>query len=118
MRRVVVRTVLGLLAIMALSPCLLEAGGEPGVRAGELRKQVRHVLDREGYIGRYSHGQELQRGISAYLWDHRSWLKRSDFHNSRQMEAMVCLLVKRGYAGFERYAGNQSSMENCRRLVK
>jgi len=91
-------------------------GVEPAI--GEVRAQVTRILDREGYIGSFRNGQELQRGISAYLWDHRYWLQKTDFHNSRQLDALLCLLIKQGQPGFESYAENRTFMGSCQQLVK
>lgn len=106
-----------LLVVLFLSPWTLFAASEPDGPI-PLRQQIKQILDREGYIGRYRNGQDLQRGISAYLWDYRHWLKNSNFHNSRTMEVLACLMIKRGYPGFETYAENQSFMKACQQLVK
>ena len=106
-----------LLGILLLFPRALFAASDPGSSI-PLRQQIKQILDREGYIGRYRNGQELQRGISAYLWDYRHWLKSSNFHNSKKLEVLACLMIKRGYPGFETYAESQSFMKTCQQLVK
>lgn len=117
LRQATLRTVMALLlAVALLFPGPLLAAGKT-VSQVKLRQQIKQILDREGYVGRYRNGQGLQRGISAYLWDHRHWLKKTNFHNSRQQEALLCLLISRGYPGFEQYAGKPSFMKNCRQLV-
>ena len=83
-----------------------------------LRQTLYTTLEREGYIGKFYAGVELQRAISAYLWDNRVWLTHTDFNNARQVDVLVCMLVKKGYGGFEEYAGNQSFMQWCDDMVK
>lgn len=82
-----------------------------------LRQSIAQVLGRVGYLGRYANGQELQRGISAYLWDNRNWLKTTDFHSLRQLDAVVCLLHKKGYPGFENHLETPAVRNFCRQLV-
>ena len=108
----------GLIGVLLLAGVLTPniASAEP--LDGQVRGQVRQVLDREGYIGKYLNGQELKRGVSAYLWDHRQSLRKSDFHSSVQVDVLICLLIERGYPGFEQCAENQVFMKRCRSLIK
>lgn len=85
--------------------------------AVELQSAVRKFLEREGYMGSFNHGQDLQRGISAYLWDNRNWLTTVDFHNSRKLDAVICLLDKKGYPGFAPHLSNDVSKNWCNKLV-
>jgi hypothetical protein len=79
---------------------------------------LRQALDKEGYIGQFRNGQDLQRGVSAYLWDNRSWFQTIDFHNSRKFDAVVCLLQKKGYAGFDVYLKSELVKNWCNSLVQ
>lgn len=88
------------------------------VSAGELTARVRQALDREGYLGSFRNGQDLQRGLSAYLWDNRNWLQKVDFHNLRSFDVAVCLLQKKGYAGFDDYLKNELVINWCNSLVR
>ena len=46
-------------------------GADETADADAVRIRLSQILDREGYVGQYRHGQALQRAVSAYLWDHR-----------------------------------------------
>jgi len=93
--------------------------GHPLSIEPELQGKLMGTLEREGYIGSfYAAGIELQRGISAYLWDNRSRLKTVDFHNARDVDALVCLLMKKGYKGYDDYADNEEFMTWCNTLVE
>ena len=87
-------------------------GGASVTREQGVREPVSQILHREGYLGQYPNGQGLQRGLSAYLWDNRSWLKMVDFHNSRKLDAVVCLLDKKGYPGFAGYLEGEVGKKN------
>jgi hypothetical protein len=110
--------------LLAAGLCLLApavwAGapeGHPQSLEQDLQQTLYTTLEREGYIGTFYAGVELQRGISAYLWDNRVWLVNTDFNNARQVDVLVCLLVKKGYGGFQEYAENQSFMNWCGDMV-
>jgi len=75
-------------------------------------------LKQEGYLGNYPHGQELQRGISAYLWDHRHWLVDTDFHRSRDTETLICLLHAKGYPQFSDRIRDRYLSGWCEQKVK
>jgi hypothetical protein len=91
--------------------------GHPDTLEGSLRYSLQEYLDGEGYMGDFHNGQDLQRGISAYLWDNRDWLTSSDFHNSRKVDALVCLLDKKGYPGFDAYLDAEVIKNWCDKLV-
>ena len=93
------------------------SAGDPVTSEQWLRGRVSQVLHREGYLGQYPNGQGLQRGLSAYLWDNRSWLKMVDFHNSRKLDAVVCLLDKKGYPGFADYLESAVGKKNWCNLI-
>jgi len=106
--------------LLAAGLCLVASAVRAGAPAGHplsveqnLRQTLYNTLEREGYIGSFPAGVELQRGISAYLWDNRQWLVKTDFSNARQVDVLVCVLVKKGYGGFQDYAANQSFMTWC-----
>lgn len=75
-------------------------------------------LKQEGYLGHYPHGQDLQRGVSAYLWDHRHWLVDTDFHRSRDSETLICLLHAKGYPQFSERMEEKRFRDWCERTVK
>jgi len=110
-----------LLASLGLLVTEIWAGapeGHPLSIEQKLRQTLTHTLEREGYIGTFYAGIGLQRGISAYLWDNRSWLVRTDFSNARQVDVLVCLLTKKGYDGFQSYIADQSFEHWCETMVK
>jgi len=102
--------------LFCLQPVCVVSAAES--QAGDLRELLQHALSREGFIGSYQNGQDLQRGISAYLWDNRNWLQRIDFHNARQIDAVVCLLDKKGYPGFAASLKSEVSRSWCDNLVR
>ena len=79
-----------------------------------LRKQ----LKQEGYLGSFSAGQDLRRGISAYLWDNRNWFRVSDFHVSLNADAVGCLFYKKGYRGFSAEQFSSFSAAWCEKNVR
>ena len=108
------------LLVLLLFVSLANAGGpvgHPETLEGDLHYKLQSYFDREGYLGRFPNGQDLQRGISAYLWDNRLWLKSVDFHRSRKVDAVVCLLHKKGYPGFESYFESRVFENWCSEIV-
>ncbi len=85
---------------------------------GMLRHRLQQALNREGYIGSFPNGQELQRGVSAYLWDNRNWLQSVDFHSTRQLDVTACLLHKKGYLGFSAQLKGANGGNWCDNLVR
>jgi hypothetical protein len=85
---------------------------------GELRETLVRTLEREGYVGKFRNGQDLQRGLSAYLWDNRNWLHVIDFNHSRQVDVVVCLLHKKGYPGFADYLNSEIVKNWCDNIVQ
>lgn len=84
----------------------------------KLRQEIVKVLDHEGYLGQYPNGQDVARGISAYLWDNRQRLITVEFHNARKIDVLVCLMVQKGYPEFIAYANNPGFMSWCNRMLK
>lgn len=102
--------------------CLVVWLALPAAAADNDPKQTRTLLTaclkQEGYLGDYPHGQDLQRGISAYLWDHRHWLVATDFHRSRDTETLICLLSAKGYPQFSDRVKDRSLRSWCEQTVK
>lgn len=86
--------------------------------AGNIRESMRKILAREGYIGKFANGQEMQRGVSAYLWDNRTQLGNSKFHRSKDVDAALCLMLSKGYPGLKTCADNKNFTDWCRQIVK
>lgn len=107
-----------LLVLLPVSQLPADSAAQPDSSAGEIRVRLEQVLRSEGYIGQYRNGQDLQRGMSAYLWDHRQELKTVEFHNSRQVDVLVCLLLKKGFAGFEQCITNRAFMNRCSAILR
>jgi len=108
-----------LICLMVLQ-CIVLSDGQTafaGQLKGDMRSALQQHLDDEGYLCAFPNGQGLQRGISAYLWDNRSWLKMTDFHNSRKIDVVVCLMYKKGYPGFDAYMANADDNNWCERIV-
>jgi len=92
--------------------------GHPQTLESDLYYGIQDYFYQEGYLGEYKNGQGFQRGVSAYLWDNRHWFEKVDFHNYRNVDAVVCLLHKKGYPGFESYVDNPVFSQWCEQLVK
>ena len=107
-------TLLVLLLLVSLT--FSAAGGQTENR--DVRKRVTQVMEQEGYLGQFANGQHLQRAISAYLWDQRLWLQRVDFSRAAEVDVLVCLLIKRGYAGFDDCAENRNFMLRCQDYLR
>jgi|LGVF01.2.fsa_nt_gb hypothetical protein len=90
--------------------------GHPESLDSSLRYILQQRLDGEGYMGDFRYGQDLARGISAYLWDNRQWLTSTDFHNARQVDVLVCLMIKKGYSEFDEYAADIKDW--CNQTIK
>lgn len=112
----------GLLLLLILVIPFVASAGAPAGHLESLDTEVREAiiqnLVKEGYMAHFSNGQDVQRGVSAYLWDNRQQLKEVDFHNARQADVLVCLMIKKGYGGFESYAEDQSFMDWCKKMVE
>lgn len=109
-----------LMTLLLLSLLPVSAGAPAGHYKSldaDMRNRLIQNLDSEGYMARFKNGQDLKRGISAYLWDNRQWLKNVDFHNSKQIDVLVCLMIKKGYGNFADYAGERSFMAWCEGMV-
>ena len=94
--------------------------GAPEGHPESLDSNVRYILqqrlDDKGYMGDFRSGEDLARGISAYLWDNRHWLTSTDFHNARQVDVLICLMKKKGYPEFNEYAAEIKDW--CNQTVK
>ncbi len=86
--------------------------------AAEWRATVMKHLDREGYLGDFRNGQGLQRGISAYLWDNRHALETLEIPRQQEFDALICLLFKKGYPGFETLVKNPDFHRRCEKTTK
>lgn len=68
----------------------------------QLHDNLQKRLSNEGYM---RNGRSiLALSFSAYLWDNRRWLTSTEFNNARQADVMVCLMMKKGYLEFNKYA--------------
>lgn len=101
---------------------LMASSASAGAPAGDsesldigLRTIVEERLDAEGYMGHY-YRDALRRGISAYLWDNRHRLTSVDFPKARQVDVLVCLMMKKGYSEFDKYASEIK--EWCSQIIK
>lgn len=101
-----------------LVSCLSALAAAAGDSPQQTRSFLATCLKQEGYLGDYPHGQGLQRGMSAYLWDHRHWLINTDFHRSRDAEALICLLHAKGYPQFAEQLKNEHFRAWCELTVK
>ena len=111
-----VQSVLVLLGILLLGLPGLSVAEESS--AVELRNTLSRHLDREGYLGRFPNGQDLDRAVSAYLWDHRHELRSVDFPHQQKYEVLICLLLAKGYAGFSRQAAAEDFNRWCGKMTK
>ena len=112
------RLVLGacLAAIVAACPA---TALQPEPQKGALPRDVLHShLLELGYIGHFPHGQELKRAVSAFLWDHRAWLKETGFHPQRDTDVAICLLAEMGYPGFTTFLQKRPQNVNCTQVVR
>ncbi len=91
--------------------------GHLGTIEGTLRNVLQENLNGSSYMGSYPDGRDLERGISAYLWDNRNWLRSTDFPKSRTVDALICLMNRQGYPGFETYMDNESLRNWCDKIV-
>ncbi len=82
------------------------------------RQTVISHLDREGYLGTFRNGQGLQRAIAAYLWDHRNELRVEQISRAGQHDAAICLLMKKGYPGFDAFAKEDGFHRRCEKMTK
>lgn len=114
----ILRWLLVLILLLQVSQLVLVPVAQSAAFNSEIRTRMQQVLQRDGYIGKYRNGQDLQRGMSAYLWDHRHELKTVEFHNSRQVDVLLCLLIKKGYAGFEQCLNDRAFMNRCSAVLK
>jgi hypothetical protein len=114
------RWLLVLCLIILLAQAALAGGpvGHTDTLEGDLRYALQDYLADQGYMGKFYNGQDLQRGIAAYLWDNRSWLKNVDFHNSRNVDAVICLLHKKSYPGFDGYLNSEVVSNWCNQTVQ
>lgn len=108
-----------LLLLILLLP--LSAIAAPiGTRQGsgvDVRERIIQNLTREGYMANFSNGQGFQRGVSAYLWDNRHWLKNVKFNNAKQVDVVICLMNKKGYGNFSAHAAEQTFMKWCEGML-
>ena len=108
------------LLLLPLAGICSAAGSEPprAASAEKLSVRLQRILEREGYIGQFRNGQQLQRGVSAYLWDNRRMLKQTDFHAAKQVDVLVCLLLDKGYDNFAEYGDNKPFTDWCGKMIK
>ncbi len=110
------RFIVTVLGIFLLTAAAVPADAEsPAV---ELRRTISRHLDREGYLGRFPNGQDFDRAVSAYLWDHRTELRTIDFPHQQKHEVLICLLLAKGYPGFDRQAASKDFRRWCEKMTK
>ena len=109
-----------LLAILLLCPVAAfpaQVKGSEELSAGEIRSRLQQNFEREGYLGQFRNGQQLQRAVSAYLWDNRQKLKIFDFHNAKQIEVVICLMIDKGYGNLEEYSSDRTFVTWCGKML-
>jgi hypothetical protein len=115
-----IKWVLVPLGLVLLSSQLVLSAGPAGhldTIEGELRDVLQENLNRRGYMGNYPDGRDLERGISAYLWDNRNWLKSTDFSKPRNVDALICLMHRQGFPDLETYMDNERLKNWCVEVV-
>jgi hypothetical protein len=114
------RSILLLVLMLAFSGVAIAgapAGHLESVDA-EIRDSIIQNLASEGYMARFPNGQDVKRGVSAYLWDHRKALKNVEFHNSRQLDVLICIMIQKGYGNFPDYDTDQTFLSWCGQMLK
>jgi len=108
-----------LLAVLLLlaQPAFAEA---PAGHPESIDRGLRHILvkrlNQEGYMGQSGNNMDLSRGIADYLRDNRQLLANLDFPRARQVDVLVCLMVKKGYSEFTEYT--TEIKEWCSQIIK
>ncbi|MDX2480667.1 MAG: hypothetical protein QNK24_10060 [Desulfuromusa sp.] len=107
-----------LLLILMLPLSATAAPVGPTLNSGVVvREGIIQNLTKEGYLAHFSNGQGFQRGVSAYLWDNRNWLKNVNFNNAKQVDVVICLMNKKGYVNFSAHATEQTFMNWCEGML-
>jgi hypothetical protein len=107
-----------LLLILLLPLSVTAAQVRPTLSNGAaVREGIIQNLTREGYMAHFSNGQGFQRGVSAYLWDNRHWLKNVSFNNAKQVDVLICLMSKKGYGNFSTHVAEQTFMNWCEGML-
>ena len=105
--------------VLLSSPAVFSAGpaGHLQTIEGKLRRVLEKNLNSSGYLGNYPGGQGLERGISAYMWDNRNWLKSTEFSKPRTVDALICLMHSQGYPDLESYMNNERFKNWCNEVI-
>jgi hypothetical protein len=115
-----VKWVLASLVLVLLSSPMVFSGGPAG-HLGTIEGKLRNVLEKNlnlsGYMGSFPEGRDLERGISAYMWDNRHWLKSTEFPRPRTVDALLCLMHRQGYPDLESYMDNERLRNWCDEVV-
>ena len=91
-------------------------GALPSIE-GSLKSALIEVLDRAGYMASSWTRKDLERGLSAFLWDNRRMLSGMEIPDERQVDLAVCLMLKRGEHGFDQYAGSTGFTNWCQSVT-
>ena len=73
--------------------------GHPQSLDQDIKQPLEQSLHDAGYYCR-----DIEKCISAYLWDNRQMLLTTDIAKQRQVDLVICILTKKGSAHFSRYA--------------
>lgn len=95
--------------------------GNPGSLEGQMQMNLSFALRDQGYDYTGEYSDELisrRQCISAFLWDNRDWLVDTDFPESRNVDAVICILHKMGYPEFDRYLYTDVVIDWCNQTVE
>ena len=79
----------------------------------EVKWQIERSLRAEGY-----YNCEKKQCISAYLWDNKHMLVSTDIPKSREVDLGICIMIKKGHEGFERYMRSKDFLNWCTKHLK
>ena len=73
--------------------------GHPLSLEQDIKRSLENSLHSAGYDCK-----DIEKNISAYLWDNRQMLLTTDIAKQRQVDLVICILINKGNAHFSRYS--------------
>ncbi|MCP4672424.1 MAG: hypothetical protein GY857_14095 [Desulfobacula sp.] len=94
--------------------------GAPAGHLSSLEPHLSNILQKRlqyfNYLQQIDNEHEFSLAISAFLWDNRSKLAYIKFSKAREVDAVVCLMIRKGYSEFDEYYNMDNDF--CSRFFK
>lgn len=104
---------IALLLLCAKAAIAGAPSGNPESIDVEVKRQIERALYTEGY-----YNFEKKQRISAYLWDNKRMLVTTDIPKYREVDLVICIMVRKGHEGFEKFITSKDFSKWCTMHLK